>query len=285
MSQNDIIIKELRFDLDIGENINFDKVVLDISSLTNNFLIPELQKRITAFFVRNEDIVFDRIVIHLGQINLKDKNLISKNISNKLIKEFQNSAQLRNPNFSSNELLILYFLRFGFLPWWASNHKKFNEILAKNTYNANLKKRLFNAVTENEFNFHRLFNALDANNKATFFREYLRDNYAYFTHSDLFIETLLKTVLGKVSSKDKTQITYELFIALVNHKNENKVAFSLVLKKVIEDFKIEWKTVKDVFLSKPKGEKEFVNLLEFDEVLFFSNQLPSKFDMLFLEGS
>ena len=50
MSQIDLILKELKFEIDIGENTDFDTLVLNISNLTNNFLIPELQEIINSYF-------------------------------------------------------------------------------------------------------------------------------------------------------------------------------------------------------------------------------------------
>ena len=276
MSQIDLILKELKFEIDIGENIDFDTLVLNFSDLTNNFLIPELQEIINSCFDENEDIVFNRIVINIGEISLKKKNLTSKNIANKLGKEFHNLSQVNNLNFRTNEILIVHFLRFGFLPWWAGNNIKFNEFLSRNSYQENSKRSIYSVVTKNKFYFFRFFNALNSKNKTIFFKEYLQKNYSFFSHSTIFLEVLLETIKGGIESNDKALISYELFNSLIRYKNETEVAFSLVLKKIIEDFNIEWKIVKEVFLLKSKEKKTFLNLLQFDEDLFFSNELPSK---------
>lgn len=49
MSQNDFTIKELKFDIDIEENNDFDKVALNLTKLTNDFLVPPFRRFITFF--------------------------------------------------------------------------------------------------------------------------------------------------------------------------------------------------------------------------------------------
>jgi hypothetical protein len=110
MSQIDLIVKELRFEIDIGENNDFDTLVLNISDLTNNFLIPELQEIINSYFDKNEDIFFNRIVINIGEISQKNKNVTSKNIANKLVKEFQNLSQR---NINSSFFKVWFFTMVG----------------------------------------------------------------------------------------------------------------------------------------------------------------------------
>tara|TARA_B110000971_G_C19867968_1_gene434790 strand:- start:129 stop:722 length:594 start_codon:yes stop_codon:yes gene_type:complete len=197
MSQIDLIIKELRFEIDIGENNDFDTLVLNISDLTNNFLIPELQEIINSYFDKNEDISFNRIVINIGEISAKNKNLTSNNIANELVKEFQNLSQVNNLNFRSNEILIVHFLRFGFLPWWAGNNIKFNDFLSKNSYQENSKRSIYSVVTKNKFYFYRFFNALSSRNKTIFFKEYLQNNYSFFYIVLFFLKYYLRLLKGE----------------------------------------------------------------------------------------
>ena len=276
MSQIDLIIKELKFDIEIENQGDLDNLASNISSLTENFIIPDLQKAINSFFIENEDIVFDQIIINIGSIALKDKNLISKNISNKLVKKLEELRSLPSSNARSNEILVLYFLRFGFLPWWASSNATFNDFLSKNSYSDHLKPKLCGLLIKNKLNFYRFFNALNAKNRTIFFKEYLDKNFSFFLDSKLFLETLLKITFGSTDFKENTLINYELFVSFLNHKNDAKTAFHLVLKKIIEDFNIEWKSVEEVFLLKANEKKSFLNLMQFDETLFLSHQFPSK---------
>ena len=276
MSQNDFTIKELKFDIDIEENNDFDKVALDLTKLTNDFLVPRLDDLSHSFVDGKEDVVVHKIVVDLGEIVLQSKREITEAIIDKLIKEIERYSALHAVKFRTVEGLILHFVRHGSLPWWANNKTKFNQFLSRNDYEEDSKKSIYDGVTKNKFYFQRFFNALNSKNKARFFKEYLQNNYLFFSNGILFFEKLLATILGNIRSKDSARIHYELFTSLVSYHNKLDVGFSLVLKKVIEDFTIEWNTVQEVLALKSRGLKSFSEHLEFDENRFLSNQLSFK---------
>ncbi len=276
MSQNDFTIKELKFDIDIEENNDFDKVALDLTKLANDFLAPRLDDLSYSFVDGKEDVVVHKIVVDLGEIVLQDKREITEAIIDKLKKEIQSFSLLHAVKFRTVEGLILHFVRHGSLPWWANNKTKFNQFLSRNDYEEDSKKSIYDGVTKNKFYFQRFFNALNSKNKARFFKEYLQNNYLFFSNGILFLEKLLAAILGKIRSKDSARIHYELFTSLLIYHNKLDIGFSLVLKKVIEDFTIEWNTVQEVLALKSKGLKSFSEHLEFDENRFFSNQLSFK---------
>ena len=276
MSQNDFTIKELKFDIDIEENNDFDKVALNLTKLTNDFLVPRLDDLSHSFVDGKEDVVVHKIVVDLGEIVLQNKREITEAIIDKLNKEIESYSALHAVKFRTVEGLILHFVRHGSLPWWANNKTKFNQFLSRNDYEEDSKKSIYDGVTKNKFYFQRFFNALNSKNKARFFKEYLQNNYLFFSNGILFFEKLLATILGNIRSKDSARIHYELFTSLVSYHNKLDVGFSLVLKKVIEDFTIEWNTVQEVLALKSRGLKSFSEHLEFDENRFLSNQLSFK---------
>jgi hypothetical protein len=276
MSQNDFTIKELKFDIDIEENNDFDKVALELTKLTNDFLVPRLDDISHSFVDGKEDVVIHKIVVDLGEIVLQNKLKITEAIIDKLKKGIESYSELHAIKFRTVEGLILHFLRHGSLPWWANNKIKFNQFLSSNYYEEDSKKSIYDSVTKNKFYFQRFFNTLNSKNKANFFKEYLQKNYLFFSNGILFLEKLLEAIVGKIKSKDSARIHYELFTSLISYRNKLDVGFSLVLKKVIEDFTIEWNTVQEVLTLKPRGLKSFSEHLKFDENKFFSNQLSFK---------
>ena len=215
-------------------------------------------------------------MVDLGEIVLQNKREITEAIIDKLNKEIESYSALHAVKFRTVEGLILHFVRHGSLPWWANNKTKFNQFLSRNDYEEDSKKSIYDGVTKNKFYFQRFFNALNSKNKARFFKEYLQNNYLFFSNGILFFEKLLATILGNIRSKDSARIHYELFTSLVSYHNKLDVGFSLVLKKVIEDFTIEWNTVQEVLALKSRGLKSFSEHLEFDENRFLSNQLSFK---------
>ena len=273
MSQNDFTIKELSFDLDIEENNDFDEVALNLTKLTNDFFVPRLDELSRSFIEGREDVVISKVVIDLGEIVLKDKRKISEAIIDRLMKEIQSLSVLNTDQFRSIEGLIRHFLRFGSLPWWANNNKKMNEFLSRSSYEEDAKKSIYAIVTKNKFHFQRFFNALNSKNRSTFFKEYLKHNYLFFSNGIMFLQKLLEGIVGKLASRDSAQIHYELFTSLVSHPNKLDQGFSLILKKVIQDFNIEWSAVQEVLALKPLGLKSFSEHLNFDENRFFSSQL------------
>jgi hypothetical protein len=276
MSQNDFTIKELKFDIDIEENNDFDKVALDLTKLTNDFLVPRLDEISHSFVDGKEEVVIHKIVVDLGEIVLQNKREITEAIIDKLKKKIESFNALNAFKFRSIEGLILHFLRHGSLPWWANNKTKFNQFLSKNYYEEDSKKLIYDSVTKNRFYFQRFFTALNAKNKASFFKEYLQNNYLFFSNGILFLEKLLEAVVGELKAKDSARIHYELFTSLISYHNKLDVGFSLVLRNIIEDFTIEWNTVQHVLALKSRGLKSFSKLLKFDENGFLSNQLSFK---------
>ena len=191
MSQNDLTIKELKFDIDIEENNDFDKVALDLTKLTHDFIVPRLDEISHSFVDGKEEVVIHKIVVDLGEIVLQNKRDITEAIIDKLKKKIESFNALNAVKFRSIEGLLLHFLRHCSQPWWANNKTKFNQFLSKNYYEEDSKKLIYDSVTKNRFYFQRFFTALNAKNKASFFKEYLQNNYLFFSNGILFLEKLL----------------------------------------------------------------------------------------------
>ena len=269
MTPNNITIKELKFALEIDESIDFENVAINISELTNKNLIVNLQKRIDDTFKSYENISINSLIIDIGEIDLNNKGSIAKTISNLVVKKIKS---LENNDPKSNESLITHFIKFGFLPWWANSTKKMNDYLNANAFNQDIKDELYQTITKDSSNFYRLLNILNDHNKKNLFKKYLRNKFSYFQNSTLFFKKLFEDFYVTESSNHRFNIQYELFKAFLKHNKENDVIFLMVLKKIIHDSNIEWGKVSKTLLLKNNNHKNFSEVLNFNEQLFFSNK-------------
>ena len=273
MTPNNITIKELRFNLEVDENKDFENVAFNISELTNNYLIDNIQKDFDAIFKSEETISINSIIIDLGEIDLSNKKSIIDSISHILLKKIKT---LGFNESKSNESLLIHFLKFGSLPWWASSKEKLNKFINLNSFNKNLRDSLFHTVNTNNSNFSRLLNILNKKNKKKFFRKYLDDKFLYFENTTFFFERLYKNLYGTISIRDRVYFQRELFSSFLKHQNKTDFAFYVVLKKIIYKSNIEWAKVSETLLHKPQKNKNFSEILHFNENLFFSNNIPIK---------
>ena len=273
MTPNNITIKELRFNLEVDENKDFENVAFNISELTNNYLIDNIQKDFDAIFKSEETISINSIIIDLGEIDLSNKKSIIDSISHILLKKIKT---LGFNESKSNESLLIHFLKFGSLPWWASSKEKLNKFITLNSFNKNLRDSLFHTVNTNNSNFSRLLNILNKKNKKKFFRKYLDDKFLYFENTTFFFERLYKNLYGTISIRDRVYFQRELFSSFLKHQNKTDFAFYVVLKKIIYKSNIEWAKVSETLLHKPQKNKNFSEILHFNENLFFSNNIPIK---------
>ena len=101
MSQNDLTIKELKFDIDIEENNDFDKVALDLTKLTHDFIVPRLDEISHSFVDGKEEVVIHKIVVDLGEIVLQNKRDITEAIIDKLKKKIESFNALNAVKFRS----------------------------------------------------------------------------------------------------------------------------------------------------------------------------------------
>ena len=269
MTPNNIIIKELKFELEIEEKSDFENVALNISDLTNKNLIFSLQKDFDAAFKSDEHIAINSIVIDLGLIDLSNKSSITETISNLLLNKIKS---LDTNDLKTNESLIVYFIKFGFLPWWASSPKKMNDFLSTTAFNQNLKDELYQIITKDSSNFYRLLNILNTENKNKVLKKYLKNKFSYFQSSNLFFEKLFENFYNSESSNNRFKIKYELFSAFLKHDEENDLVFFMVLKKIIHNSNIQWAKVSETLMLKNNENKKFAETLNFNEQLFYSNK-------------
>jgi hypothetical protein len=268
MTPNSITIKELKFELEIDEKSDFENVALNISELSNKNLIISLQKDFDAAFKSDENVCINSIVIDIGVIDFSNKSSITETISALLLNKIKS---LDTNDYKSNESLIIHFVKFGFLPWWASSPKKMNDFLSKTAFNQNLKDELYQIITKDSSNFYRLLNVLNTKNKNKFLKKYLKNKFSYFQNSTSFFEKLLENFYNSESSKNRFNIKHELFIALLKHDKENDFVFFMVLKKIIHNSNIQWAKVSETLSLKNNDNKKFSETLNFNEQLFYSN--------------
>jgi hypothetical protein len=268
MTPNSITIKELKFELEIDEKSDFENVALNISELSNKNLIISLQKDFDAAFKSDENVCINSIVIDIGVIDFSNKSSITETISALLLNKIKS---LDTNDYKSNESLIIHFVKFGFLPWWASSPKKMNDFLSKTSFNQNLKDELYQIITKDSSNFYRLLNVLNTKNKNKFLKKYLKNKFSYFQNSTSFFEKLLENFYNSESSKNRFNIKHELFIALLKHDKENDFVFFMVLKKIIHNSNIQWAKVSETLSLKNNDNKKFSETLNFNEQLFYSN--------------
>tara|TARA_B110000037_G_scaffold222475_1_gene297509 strand:- start:1273 stop:7185 length:5913 start_codon:yes stop_codon:yes gene_type:complete len=269
MIPNNIIIKELKFELEIDEKSDFENVALNISELTNKNLIFSLQKDFDAAFKSDENISINSIIIDIGLIDLSNKSSIAETISNLLLNKIKS---LDTNDRKTNESLIVHFIKFGFLPWWASSPKKMNDFLNATSFNQNLKDELYQIITKDSSNFYRLLNILNTKNKNKVFKKYLKNKFPYFHNSNLFFEKLFENFYNSESSNNRFNIKYELFRAFLKHDKENDLVFFMVLKKIIHNSNIQWAKVSETLSLKNNNNKKFSEILNFNEELFSSNK-------------
>ena len=272
MFHNDLLIKELKLDIDIDQANDFENVALNSSNIVNNLFIDVLQKVVDILFNTNEKIFINTIEIDLGEIDFKNTESISEKFYTILLAELKKIKRSTFYNPRSNELLIAYFLKFGFLPWWASSNEKFNNFISANSYNKKISDELLDLITKNKSNYHRLLNILSLKNQSVFFKNYLQKNYSHYKNSKLFFDVLLQNSNEDIAIEHKINIDFRLFSAFYKNQNNTSIAFSAILNEVMKDLNINWNSVASTLNHKSKNNKRFSELIPFNEDIYLSRE-------------
>lgn len=269
MTSNNVTIKELKFEVEIDKSTDFENVSAGISELSNKNLTKSLQELFDNNFNPNENISIDSLIIDIGEFDLNNKSSLSTTICNLLLNKIK---KLKNSNPKSNEYLITYFIKYGFLPWWVSSAKKMNDYLSVNAFNNDLKDELYQIIIKDNLSFYRLFNILNTKNKNKVLKKYLGNQFSYFQNSTLFFKNLLDFEPKASFSKITSDLQYKLFKALLKNNKEDNIVFFTILKQTIHDSNIEWNKVSKSLLLKNNDNRSFSEVLNFNEELFFYNK-------------
>ena len=135
MFHNELLIKRIKFDINIENKNDFDKIALNSSNIVNNHLPDVLQKIVDSIVTKNERLSINSIEIDIGEIDFYNINSFLDKFYTIFLKELKKFKNNNSYYPRSNELLIAYFLNFGYLPWWANSNEKFNNFISTNPYN------------------------------------------------------------------------------------------------------------------------------------------------------
>ena len=263
MSENNIILKKLVFDIEVDNNVDYENFSDSISQY-NNKIIPNLLDEVFSKCLGPHDnMVIDSLTLDVGNFNSNDLNGFLQKFKNKL----SDSINKRNKDLDrsrSNEDLIYFYLKNSRFPWWSSSRIKTNEFLSKNQYGS--VDELTKLVVSNKIYFRRLLSILNKENTSQILQKMLKEHFAFYNKSVLFFESISKGN-EKSLNYDPIKIKSELFISLIKNETLKKETFN----KVFKSFKAN--QVKDSdFQSKlfSLGDKPFERVYSSDKNFLIS---------------
>lgn len=264
MPNNNVTIKQLRFELGLDNESDFNKYSNEVSKFVNEDFVTLLQEFSNDFFSKKDTIYLDSITLNIGELDFSNKNNLKEKIKIALKKEITSKKYFIDINKNTTETLVKDFLKSGILPWWTNTKEKANAFIASNTFNEFLINDFNKTISKNTNTFNRFLDLLDDKNKADFFKKNLANRYAFFVKSSSFFLNLIKNHFNTEDKKYSKLIDYQLFKLLIVKDNNEKVIFKEVLKNSIENYNISWSLV-----EKQSQKKQYKNLPFKDDLLYF----------------
>ena len=263
MSENNIILKKLVFDIEVDNNADYENFADSISQYKNKIIPNLLEEVFSKCLGPHDNMVIDSLTLDVGNFNSNDLNGFLQKFKNKL----SDSINKRNKDLDrsrSNEDLIYFYLKNSRFPWWSSSRIKTNEFLSKNQFGS--VDELTKLVVSNKIYFRRLLSILNKENTSQILQKMLKEHFAFYNKSVLFFESISKGN-EKSLNYDPIKIKSELFISLIKNETLKKETFN----KVFKSFKAN--QVKDSdFQSKlfSLGDKPFERVYSSDKNFLIS---------------
>ena len=226
MSENNIILKKLVFDIEVDHNADYENFSNSISQYKNKIIPNLLEEVFSKCLGPHDNMVIDSLTLDVGNFNSNDLDGFLQKFKKKLLDSI-NSRNKYLDRSRSNEDLIYYYLKNSRFPWWSSSRIKANEFLSNNQYRS--VDELTKLVVSNKIYFRRLLSVLNKENTSQILKKMLKEHFAFYNKSVLFFESISKGN-EKFLNYDPIQIKSELFISLIQNKTLKKETFNKVFK-------------------------------------------------------
>ena len=218
MRNNDILIRQIIFDLDIASQADFQDYTISISQIVKERIGPMLEDIVSKHYA-NRDIVVKNITVNLDEIDLENWEAYEGTVYDQVFNQLRlaeipsnNYDPLDNKSLSLRELLN-FIAEYGLLPWSYNTKQKVNSFFKDQIEQFKNNNALFNILVSNQTAYRRIFNVLDPKSSQLFLKFLLKRDYPHYKRLQDFNKSLVKLrglspTLGSIKKEEYQILKY-----------------------------------------------------------------------------
>ena len=232
MNDNDILIRQIIFDLEIESQEAFQSYADVINNFTRNNILNILSELERDASFSNIDIHIDKLIIDLDLIDIVGLENLESFIKSKILQDVRKNysiQKLQNSPQTSKftiEQLLKFFSEYGFLPWNFNNKEKVNSFFSITISKSSQLQLLNMLLLKDQRSFNRIVEILSPKNTILLFKLILKNDYKFYEQVVKLNQNLISKAELTTSIQSSNQVQFYILGLFNRYNNQNEKILS-----------------------------------------------------------
>ena len=232
MKDNDILIRQVIFDLEIESEEAFQSYADIINNFTRNNILNILSELERDESFSNIDIHIDELIIDLDSIDIVDFENLEAHIKSKILdslRKYSSIQKLQNDPQTAKftiEQLLKFFSEYGFLPWSFNNKEKVNTLFSTTISKSSQLKLLNMLLLKDQRSFNRIVEILSPKNTILLFKLILKNDYKLYEQVVKLNQNIISKADLAASIQSSNQVQFHILGLFNRYTNQNEKILS-----------------------------------------------------------
>ena len=232
MKDNDILIRQIIFDLEIESEEAFQSYADIINNFTRNNILNILSELERDESFSNIDIHIDELIIDLDSIDIVGFENLEAHIKSKILdslRKYSSIQKLQNDPQTAKftiEQLLKFFSEYGFLPWSFNNKEKVNTLFSTTISKSSQLKLLHMLLLKDQRSFNRIVKILSPKNTILLFKLILKNDYKLYEQVVKLNQNIISKADLAASIQSSNQVQFHILGLFNRYTNQNEKILS-----------------------------------------------------------
>ena len=232
MKDNDILIRQVIFDLEIESEEAFQSYTDIINDFTRNNILNILSELERDESFSNIDIHIDELIIDLDSIDIVGFENLEAHIKSKILdslRKYSSIQKLQNDPQTAKftiEQLLKFFSEYGFLPWSFNNKEKVNTLFSTTISKSSQLKLLHMLLLKDQRSFNRIVKILSPKNTILLFKLILKNDYKLYEQVVKLNQNIISKADLAASIQSSNQVQFHILGLFNRYTNQNEKILS-----------------------------------------------------------
>ena len=232
MKDNDILIRQVIFDLEIESEEAFQSYADIINNFTRNNILNILSELERDESFSNIDIHIDELIIDLDSIDIVGFENLEAHIKSKILdslRKYSSIQKLQNDPQTAKftiEQLLKFFSEYGFLPWSFNNKEKVNTLFSTTISKSSQLKLLHMLLLKDQRSFNRIVKILSQKNTILLFKLILKNDYKLYEQVVKLNQNIISKADLAASIQSSNQVQFHILGLFNRYTNQNEKILS-----------------------------------------------------------
>ena len=232
MKDNDILIRQVIFDLEIESEEAFQSYADIINNFTRNNILNILSELERDESFSNIDLHIDELIIDLDSIDIVGFENLEAHIKSKILdslRKYSSIQKLQNDPQTAKftiEQLLKFFSEYGFLPWSFNNKEKVNTLFSTTISKSSQLKLLHMLLLKDQRSFNRIVKILSPKNTILLFKLILKNDYKLYEQVVKLNQNIISKADLAASIQSSNQVQFHILGLFNRYTNQNEKILS-----------------------------------------------------------